>query len=100
MSLTLFPCDIKDRKDKFMFCFNPYPLQPIKDSVAIEGYLTSDYAKQLVEGWGVRILKKCFRDTERTIIENGKWPFYGLNTREHCKGNSLYDDLKEKGFIK
>lgn len=110
MSTFITPSHQKNTKDKFLFCFNPYPLDELKgkEKIAIDGYLTQDDAKVLLEAWGVETLKKCFRDTDRTITDKiGKnpityWPFYGVVLTEphkRNKGKSLYSELKSRKLI-
>lgn len=102
MSTTYFPCNIPagKRNGRRLFCFNPYPLDAINDKIAVEGYLTSDFAKQLLNGWGADVLKQCYRDKRRNIIEDlAVWPFFGLHINECERGESLYDFLKNHKYI-
>ena len=99
---TIFPINTRgEREGKILFCFNPYPLEPI-GSNAPDGYLTGDHVPDLINGWGIDILKKCRQDVERTIREDGdSWPFFGYYEKNYpYLGQSLYDFLKKENLIK
>lgn len=98
MSTFIVPVERRDRKGKILFCFNPYPLSPIKSSIAVDGYLTSLDKEKILKGWGKVVLKKCFQDKDRNIIEDGAvWPFFGYySKKEKDRMNlvpSMYDFL-------
>ncbi len=105
MSQFIIPSHRKDRKGKFLFCFNPYPSVELvgQKKHALDGYLTEDDAKNLLETWGIKTLKKCVFDKERIIKEDGaSWPFYGLPLLEGHKlnqGKSLYQEFKDRKLI-